>query len=454
MAGLSLEPCSLGPSNRCDAARMRTVSTLLALGSGTVIAGVTVIALATAVSMGLATSWDATWRSLGVTPLSPHFFDMHALTDHLACAPRYNAYELNECDPATKFNYPPIWLRLSYLGIDGSYDDWFSIISGACAFAVMAALFKGRSAIDGMAASLAIFSPSVMMGVERGNIDLVIFTLVGLAALTFKETGIIRSFLAALVVMLAVMLKLYPVFCIALVVRLDRRTIFFAIILVLGSIIYFYDIADYLPIIRSNTPTSFMLSYGYKVIFLGLDHLRMEAGHHALNLADGWLPIAIATGTLALSVAFGAGCALRCEPFCVITKATPGTAFLFGSGIYCGTYLLGTNFIYRLMFLLLCIPQIQDWTEQRPPNKKATFTLAYLLLTVVLLVLWANGNPNGHSTFVIIPQLLNWATFFGFVTILIQNFVRASGHNFSDETAGAFWQRREASARGRLQDRY
>jgi hypothetical protein len=34
--------------------------------------------------------------------------------------------------------------------------------------------------------------------------------------------------------------------------------------------------------------------------------------------------------------------------FCSVDMSAAGTAFLFGAGIYCGTYLLGTNFIYRL----------------------------------------------------------------------------------------------------------
>ena len=171
---------------------------------------------------------------------------------------------------------------------------------------------------------------------------------------------------------MAVLLKLYPLFCVALVAKFNRRTLFFAITLIFGSLIYFYSIFDYLPIIRANTPTAFMLSYGYKVIFLGLDHLRAEAGREALRLADTWLPIALVFFVLALGVGL-LYFAFNREPFCIITIGTPGTAFLFGSGIYCGTYLLGTNFIYRLMFLLLCIPQIQDWTKS---NTRTTTLLS------------------------------------------------------------------------------
>jgi hypothetical protein len=53
---------------------------------------------------------------------------------------------------------------------------------------VLVLLFRGRPWYYGLMALTAIISPSVMMGVERGNLDLLILALVGLAALTYHET--------------------------------------------------------------------------------------------------------------------------------------------------------------------------------------------------------------------------------------------------------------------------
>ena len=166
---------------------MRTRWNFQAIGSGTVLVAVVLAALIALLALGYATGWDATWRAIGVTPLKPHFFDMHAVTDQAACSAQgYNAYEVNSCAPL-KFNYPPIWLQLGYLGINGLDSAWLSILVAFIAFVVVATLLKGRSAVDGVLSSAAILSPSVMMGVERGNIDLVILALVGSAALVFKD---------------------------------------------------------------------------------------------------------------------------------------------------------------------------------------------------------------------------------------------------------------------------
>lgn len=393
-------------------------------GSGSVLVATVFFAVFILISLGYTTSWDTTWRSLGVTPLEPHFFDMYAVTDHAACAARgYDAYVLTPCNSRTKFNYPPIWLWLGYLGIDSADATWLSILSSACAFVVVTMLFKGRSVLDGLVASTAILSPPVLMGVERGNIDLLILSLVGSAALIFSEEKLIRALPAALVSLLAVLLKLYPVFCVALLSKTSKRTLLFAIAVMTGSLIYFGSISDYLPVIRANTPQSFMVSYGYKAIFLGLDHLRAESRHNTFDLASSWLPVALvailATSALTLAVYL----ARKCDPFCIVTSGTPGVAFLFGSGIYCGTFMLGTNFMYRLMFLLLCIPQLQDWAHNRMHNTNLQTVTAYFFQILVLLVLWSNGNPNGHLTFEIMPQLFDWMLLFDFITLVSLNFL-------------------------------
>jgi Glycosyltransferase family 87 len=400
------------------------------IGSGTVIVSSVVIALLVLLYFGNWVGWDPTWRSFGVTPLEPHFFDMHAVTDHAACAAKgFNAYVLNPCNPRTRFNYPPVWLWLGYLGIDGADSAWLSVLVTAAALAVLVALLKGRSIGDGALASMAILSPSVMMGIERGNIDLSILALVGGAALVFAEQRPNRILLPILLIGLAIVLKLYPLFCVALVARFNRRTFLFAAALAALSLVYFAIISDYILIIRQNTPTSFMLSYGYQVPFLGLDHLRAEAGLGALGLANTWVPITLTIVTVILAAAT-ALYSFRCgNSVCMAADSVVGTAFLFGAGIYCGSFLLGTNFIYRLMFLLLCLPQLLDWGRGKLVDDNRTVTSARALLATILFALWMNGNSNGHSTFMFVPQLANWLIFFGLTTILLLNFMNNTRWN-------------------------
>src|SRR5260370_40086925 len=113
------------------------------IGSGTVVAlgmGAAAIAL---LAFGRTVGWAPTWRAFGVTPLSPPFFDMHVINDYAACAAKgVDAYAPHACN-ATNFNIPAAWLRLGFLGLDGSDSTWLSpsmIIASAIA---NVALFKG-----------------------------------------------------------------------------------------------------------------------------------------------------------------------------------------------------------------------------------------------------------------------------------------------------------------------
>lgn len=395
------------------------------VGSGTIIVCAVAVTLFVLLYFGNWVGWDLTWRSFGVVPLHPKFFDMHAVTDHAACAAKgFNAYVLNACDPIIPFNYPPVWLWLRHLGIDGSDSTWLTVSMTIVALGVLTTLLKGRSIGDGLIASLAIVSPSMMMGIERGNVDLLILALVGATALIFAEHRLSRMGASVAIIGLAVVLKLFPVFCVALAARFSRRTLLFSLMLAAVSSIYFVVIADYLPIIRHNTPSISLLSYGYKVPFLGLDKLLSEAGRPVSGLVDTWVPISAVILTLVLAAAIVFVSYRRGGSYCTADTSVAGTAFLFGAGIYCGSFMLGANFTYRLIFLLLCLPQLQDWQMRSPSANDFTIAIARALIVAVLVMLWLNGN----SIFLFVPQLMDWLLFFGLTMILLLNFLSSASY--------------------------
>jgi hypothetical protein len=401
------------------------------VGSGTVVAIGLFFTFLILLSSGHVIGWDATWRSVGVTPLQPHFFDMHVPLDYAACALKgADPYVPHSCNVAN-FNIPPVWLWLGPLGLNGSDSDWLALTFIACASGVTVALFRGRSVIHGLMALIAILSPSVMMGVERANPDLLIFALVGSAALLYDQQSRVRTLGAVVLISVGLVLKLFPMFSVALAARFNRRTFLFAVTIAGLAVVYLAAIFKYILLIRSNVPTTFILSYGYKAPFLGWDHLRSEAGLKPVGLGDTWLPALSCIATLFAAVAAAVVRWRRGRMFCPVADSAAGTAFLFGSGIYCGTFLLGTNFIYRLMFLLLCVPQFQDWMSQKSYEKERTPPSETWLLIIVLAVLWLNGNANGHTTFLWVPQLFNWFLFFALAVVLISNLLHSAVGNES-----------------------
>jgi hypothetical protein len=61
-------------------------------------------------------------------------------------------------------------------------------------------------------------------------------------------------------------------------------------------------------------------------------------------------------------------------------------AFRMGASIYVGTYLLGSNFDYRLMFLLFTIPQLMQWLSNSDSRLRR---VARITLACVLYSLWS-----------------------------------------------------------------
>jgi hypothetical protein len=293
------------------------------------------------------------------------------------------------------------------------------------------ALLRGRSITDGLIASIALISPSTMMAIERGNIDLSIFALVGAAALLMAQNKPIRLGVATVLIGLAVVLKLYPVFCAVGFARFNRRGFVCAATVVLMSALYFLIIVDYLPVIRSNTPSIPLVSYGYKVIFLGLDQILEEAHLALVGTADMWLPIVLLIATVVLSATVATWSIFRRRFWCSVADNAPGTAFLFGAGIYCGTFMLGANFTYRLIFLMLCLPQLLDWQSRVNETIRFTVPTARLLTIAILLMLWLNANP----AFLLGPQIVDWLLFFGLATIVQLNCIMALSRSLLGQNA-------------------
>jgi hypothetical protein len=82
------------------------------------------------------------------------------------------------------------------------------------------------------------------------------------------------------------------------------------------------------------------------------------------------------------------------------------------------------------MFLLLCLPQLQDWQSRGWEDGKPARIAEMALFGAVLGVLWLNGNANGHSSFLLLPQLLDWFLFFCMAAVLMLNLLQTIGSSF------------------------
>jgi hypothetical protein len=344
----------------------------------------------------------AFWRRLGVPHLSPSFLDMHTITAGWECTRKgLSIVPVDPCDPLNRpMNYPRLWMAPAFLGIGQGATVALGVVAVLFFLASVLAVAGRLNPLEGLVYAAALVSPAVMLGIERGNVDLVVFTLLVLALLLFRRSPAGRAVGHGLL-LLAAMLKLFPAFAWGPIVR-QRRS--FAIVgaagVTLVFVIYVGVTLDDIREIRRVSPQSDTFSYGVGP----LADIDRFATTSKLAFEVGAAVVAIAAAVLLAWISGRLG-----SP----EEVHSADAFCVGSGVYCGSYLFFYNFDYRLIFLLLTLPQLLRSVRVR--GARLPFPL--LGIALVLVCLWLGTSlPPLPSPFDRLwssraDELLNWVLF-------------------------------------------
>lgn len=326
----------------------------------------------------LALGGHAEWNQLGVPAVEPGFFDLRSVTSGWDCARQHwGAWPVNPCDPGGRpENYPRVWMAASILGL-GEDDTYFIGFLIAVSFFLTAILVMSPRAPLGhtLIYGLALCSPAVMFGVERGNVDVALFSLVAAAGLVMRRTRYGPPAASALILIAAV-LKLFPVAAVGMLARLPRRTAVICVASVVG-LFAVYAAATFRDIqtIERVLPQGDEYAYG-------------------LHIFGGWLGRLGGPGRMwdaaLVALAIVAAIALRRGLRNHLSTGPSRELDLFwaGAGIYVATFALGRSSDYRLVFLLLTIPQLARWAAARRAFPIAT--LCGILLALWLPSPWSN----------------------------------------------------------------
>ncbi|MFM8154873.1 MAG: glycosyltransferase family 87 protein [Actinomycetes bacterium] len=312
-----------------------------------------------ALALGAILVRSALWTSLGVPTTGAHFGDLRVILLASECAQHESDWSTasTACNPGMAiYNYPSLWARLfAILGItadSASAVAFFFIILFALAVSALTflSLTSGNSWFPTLLMSLAAVSPPVLLAFERGNIDLVIFTLTAVSILLFVTS---RQRSSAVVLGLATFLKLFPVGSILMLLTATRRKtstlITYAITTTVGLLLVVRD----LPIIYTRTPALDGASFGSAVLpLLALNHAGLP-GQAALAKALGIGFFAAVTIAM-LMVSRGKRDHLRLSTLADQLSANlVATAMvLAGGGSFLVAYMIGPSFDYRLITLI------------------------------------------------------------------------------------------------------
>ena len=182
------------------------------------------------------------------------------------------------------------------------------------------------------------FSGSSMLLMERGNIDIVIFVLLYFSLRS--EILISRYFLF----ILSVILKIFPIFGFLSLLKNNKNYYYFFITIIL-CILYFVIFKNDLYMIANNTPRTGDMSYGTLSITKNLEkHFNIYLNYYYLSFG---LVI------LSLIIYFF----LEKKLF-KLKNNTEDKFYFMGAGIFIFSFLINSNFDYRLIFLTFSIPAI------------------------------------------------------------------------------------------------
>jgi hypothetical protein len=302
-------------------------------------------------------SLTSVWKSWGVPALNPHFGDLVGLIAGIENQDAGRGVgEPNPFDPWHRpYNNPALWLVLKYVGLNRQTEILFGIGFVALFFFSAFHVLKRLTKLQGVYAGLFLISPVVMTGVERGNVDLILFSLLA-AALALRR----QPLWATLILVLAGILKYHPVGALlALLSPPWRRTLpYLALALVL---ILVYELAHLkeLAAVSAVAPHEAYFTFGSATFALWIAKL---GGTEIINYPN----MLIWSDVTLLAVA---AIAFVKRPYIAVETAWERELFAFriGAGIYLFSFALGANSDYRMTFFLFCLPLLFRLRELTGP---------------------------------------------------------------------------------------
>lgn len=272
-------------------------------------------------------------------------------------------------------NYPPAWVRAYGLFDDGS-ERYFMFWGKLNACLLLAAVVWLTYRHNALLAPLLLFSPPVLLCVERGNIDGMTFALLFVGASVAAR----RPFLRGLVLMAAAGMKLFPILAVA--AWMDKRSLNKAFVagLALGSILLIEPLMA-LGAMLGGTAGGFYHAFGLWCF----QYLPFFQAH---PMWHGALLSAIVMAMIAAAWRWGRrwGSDSRFVAHAAAMGYAQISLCLASLIVFVGSYLLFFNWAYRIIFLLPAV--IALWRVEHAWVRRFCLLALIVLWSPVFSVLW------------------------------------------------------------------
>jgi hypothetical protein len=348
-------------------------------------------------SVALISDWTTTWNDLNVPSMRPPFADLRSITSGVRTLQQGGDPLIeNKLDPQHRpMNYPRVWLYLfSGLGIRDANVPIVGVTFCVLYLVCMSWLIIQCTSILGMLTLLvAGLSLAPLLALERGNTDLFIFCLVFLGCVTSNK------YLRPGALFVAAVLKIFPFGAMiveSLCGRIKTRFVHLALTALAIAIVVsqWHDLRG----IQASTPVSPTLSFG-------MLSLQAQAPYLSGQLL-AW--------SFALAVVI-AGTAWRKRPKLdeAVLDSRAGEMFTIFGAVYVFTFAVGSNWNYRLIFLVPTLPLAIELVRN---SRYMRWAIVYIASVLIAENSFAFGIYKGVPT----GDIATFGIFAMILTILLQ----------------------------------
>jgi hypothetical protein len=279
-------------------------------------------------------------------------------------------------------------------------------------------LLPRLNAIEGVLVAAAVCSPAVMFAVERANMDLVIFSGLALAAIVWRRGSAAAEYIAVGLVFVLAVAKLYPAVALLAFLSVRRRgTRIAAGAALLSFAAYVVVTRDDMATIAQTATQGQYYSYGARILLGQLYHGVVGdqwGGSRALAQVVVLLAVIVLGVTLWFWLRHRSRRSAEHVPVPETSDTSDLIAFRMGALVYLGTFVAGNNFDYRLVFLLLTLPQLLRWLAL-PGASEHPAVLPRATMVVLLLALWIGTLSQQLRLW---DELVSW-TLAGMLLVLL-----------------------------------
>jgi hypothetical protein len=275
------------------------------------------------------------------------------------------------------FNYPAatLWLgRLAPVRLSVADGDWLGPVVGIAFLLALSFVFQGTALWEAAYFCALIISPPVLLGIERANLDLVLFCLLFLSIGFLDRLSNAASY--AVTFGLG-MLKLYPIGAVIGLIKKTKTSQLLFWLMVATEVTFVILTFNNLRVVARTTPQTWWQSFGYSVVFIGSAHFKAFAWAKKMMLP-----------ALAAALAALAYFASRTRQYwlCILNGGDMAyrPLFIAGAALYSLCFAAGTSFNYRLIFLLFTVPYLFSMQSADRAQRRA----AGLILVTLLCVFW------------------------------------------------------------------